>query len=69
MYEKTKKSNVTALGWSPRYYDLFAVSFGFCKSIMSLITAYRLSQEGMLHVSSWDALALYKIFLVLHISL
>jgi len=64
VYEKTKKNNVTALGWSPRYYDLFAVSFGFCKSIMSLITAYSLLQEGMLCASNCDALALYKIFLV-----
>ncbi|KDR09636.1 Dynein intermediate chain 2, ciliary, partial [Zootermopsis nevadensis] len=28
VYEKTKKNNVTALGWNPSYYDLFAVAFG-----------------------------------------
>jgi dynein intermediate chain 1 len=32
VYEKTKKNNVTVLVWNPCYYDLFAVTFGCCKS-------------------------------------
>lgn len=31
-YEKTKKNTITDLCWNPAYYDLFAASFGFCRS-------------------------------------
>lgn len=32
-YEKTKKHDVTIMCFNARYYDLFAVSFGTCKSL------------------------------------
>lgn len=35
-YEKTKKNSVTDIFWNPHYYDLFAVTFGTCKSVSLL---------------------------------
>ena len=32
-YEKAKKLAVTSMCWSPRYKDLFAVSYGSCKCL------------------------------------
>lgn len=34
-YEKTKKLTVTEIQWNPQYYDLFAVTFGSCKSTVN----------------------------------
>lgn len=30
-FAETKKLTVTDIKWNPRYFDLFAVSFGSCK--------------------------------------
>ena len=31
-YDRVKKLAVTALSWSPKYFDLFAVGHGSCQS-------------------------------------
>ena len=36
-YEKAKKLAVTALCWSPKYTDLFAVGHGSCMYILSVM--------------------------------
>lgn len=43
--DKTKKKEVTALTWNPRYHDLFAVGYGsynFMKRTTGLICCYSL---------------------------
>lgn len=39
-YDKTKKNTVTDIAWNPYYYDLFAVTFGFCKLFNYIITTF-----------------------------
>lgn len=51
-YEKTKKSSVTDISWNPQYYDLFAVTFGTCKSV--------LTEEREINIRCDDGLALFQ---------
>jgi len=37
-YDKVKKLAVTALSWSPKYFDLFAVGHGSCKLQLAGVT-------------------------------
>lgn len=54
-YEKAKKLAVTSLCWSPKYKDLFAVSYGSCR----LLLMSCVSQSRKI-LNSWLQLSLEK---------